>query len=63
MTRDDFWALDENERWEILWDRGRYLFDTSDGRGLVYDVDGLMVIVEFDSHDRAQRITEFFQDK
>jgi hypothetical protein len=63
MTRDEYFTLEENERWEILWDRGRYQFDTSDGQGLVYEIDGLMMVVEFDTQGKAERISEFFQDK
>lgn len=46
-------------RWEILWDRGRYLFDSADGSGMVYEVLGLLVVVEFDARDRAKGISEF----
>ena len=60
MREAEYFALEENERWELLWDRGRYLFDTADSRGLVYEVDGIMVIVEFDAQDNALKITGFF---
>ena len=59
MTYSEFNTLEENERWEILWDKGRYLFDSFDGTGMVLELDGIIVIVEFDSQGKAKRITDY----